>query len=243
MRVDRLITQGETVVALETDTGEEIAVAGHLFLLANGGVQDLVRHWVELPTWNAAFQVLVSRPLGDNPVRHLVGHAHRILSLKRESGERLMISGGHQGRWDAARGTGETLAEAVAANVADAVTVYPALEGLEIERADAGHLEIRPPSTAFPIVRSGAWPRQRLHGQRLVRPRLGHRARRRAAHHGLGTRRPTPAAPRALRRESLRRRLTGAASRPQASAPASPCRRAGRPDAPRQTTSPFSMIT
>lgn len=137
----RLVTRGDRVAAVETDQGEEIGFSGTLFLLANSGVKELVTPWLGLPTWNLPFQVLLSRPLADNPVRHLVGHASRTLSLKREAVGRLMISGGRPGRWDPAQDRGETIPEEVTANVADAVAVYPALEGLEIEVADAGHLE------------------------------------------------------------------------------------------------------
>jgi len=141
VRVTKVVAREGRAVALRTEQGEEIAVADRLFLLANSSVRDLVRPWVELPTWNLALQVLVSVPLPHNPVRHLVGHAHRTLSLKPEPGGRLMISGGHLGHWDAATRTGRALPEAVAANVADAVAVYPGLQGLEVEIADAGHLE------------------------------------------------------------------------------------------------------
>jgi len=137
----RLLVRGDRVVAVETNQGEELGFTGTLFLLANSGVRELVNPWLSLPTWNLPFQVLLSRPLADNPVRHLVGHTSRTLSLKREAGGRLMISGGRPGRWDPARDRGETIPEEVMANVADAVAVYPALEGLEIEVADAGHLE------------------------------------------------------------------------------------------------------
>ncbi len=137
----QLLVRGDRVVAVETTEGEEIEVVGNLFLLANSGVRELVSPWSDLPTWNLPFQVLVSKPLRDNPVRHLIGHAHRTLSLKRESNGRLMISGGRPGRWDPDRQRGEAIETEIAANVADAVAVYPSLEGLEIEVADAGHLE------------------------------------------------------------------------------------------------------
>jgi sarcosine oxidase subunit beta len=52
-----------------------------------------------------------------------------------------MISGGHQGRWNAETGRGEPIAAEVTANVATAVAVYPSLEGLEVEVADTSHLE------------------------------------------------------------------------------------------------------
>lgn len=139
--VDRLVTRDGRVVAVATADGDEIPVDGTLLILANSGVRSLVAPWLDLPTWNVAFQVLVSKPLTVNPVRHLVGHASRTLSLKREPDGRLMISGGRPGRWDADTGRGTPIPEEIAANVADAVAVYPSLDGIEIETADTDHLE------------------------------------------------------------------------------------------------------
>ena len=140
-RAERLIAKDGRAIAIETHDGVRIPVEGDIFLLANSGVRDLVTDYIELPVWSLAFQVLLSAPLDEIPIRHLVGHAHRTLSLKAEPGNRIMISGGRLGRWDEARQTGEALAGEVAANVADAVATYPSLEGIEIEVADAGHLE------------------------------------------------------------------------------------------------------
>jgi sarcosine oxidase subunit beta len=161
----RLLSGDDRIGAVETHQGDEIEVPGQVLLLANGGVRKLLRPWLELPTWNLAYQVLLSRPLADNPVRHLVGHAHRTLSLKREPDGRLMISGGRPGRWDPVRRRGAAIPTEIAANLADAVAVYPALEDLEIELADAGHLESnsidgipvidRPPGLANVIFASG----------------------------------------------------------------------------------------
>ncbi|MEM7122581.1 MAG: FAD-binding oxidoreductase [Pseudomonadota bacterium] len=137
----RLVTRDDRVVAVETGTGDTIPVDGNLLLLANSGVRKLVQPWLDLPTWNLPFQALLSAPLANNPVHHLIGHASRTLSLKREQDGRLMISGGRTGRWDAATQTGTTVTENVAANVADAVAVYPSLADLKVETADAGHLE------------------------------------------------------------------------------------------------------
>jgi len=139
--VDRLVTRDDRVVAVATAGGEEIAVDDRLFLLANPSVRSLIAPWLDLPTWNMAFTVIVSAPLDRNPVRHLVGHASRTLSLKREPDGRLMISGGRPGHWDAAAGRGTAIDAEVAANVADAVAVYPCLACLKVETADANHLE------------------------------------------------------------------------------------------------------
>lgn len=137
----RLMCEGSRATAIECTDGCRIPVPGNLFVLANAGVGALLAGHAELPVWNNAFQVLLSAPLADVPINHLVGHAHRTLSLKSEPGNRIMISGGYQGRWDYDRNVGETIATEVAANVADAIAVFPGLAGIEIEVADAGHLE------------------------------------------------------------------------------------------------------
>ena len=88
-----------------------------------------------------ALQVLVSEPLDTVPTQHLIGHASRALAIKAEPGNRIMISGGHTGTWDAEAQTGTALQSAIEANVADAVAVYPSLAGLKVEIADVSHLE------------------------------------------------------------------------------------------------------
>jgi sarcosine oxidase subunit beta len=88
-----------------------------------------------------ALQVLVSEPLDQVANQHLIGHAHRSLAIKAEPGNRVMISGGHTGTWDAERQTGEALQSAIDANVADAVAVYPMLADIKIAVADVSHLE------------------------------------------------------------------------------------------------------
>jgi sarcosine oxidase subunit beta len=147
----RLAIEHGRTVAVETADGGRIPVDGTLLVLANPGVEALVRPHVALPVWNLAFQVLLSRPLPQVPVRHLIGHMSRQLALKSEPGGRVMISGGYVGRWDQASGTGTPIPEEVEANVADAVATYPALEGLEVETADTGHLESLSPD-GVPIV-------------------------------------------------------------------------------------------
>ena len=137
----RVITSNHRAIAVETSAGDRIAVTGNVFVLANAGVAELLAEFVALPVWNRAFQVLVSEPLTRQPVQHLVGHAHRTLSLKSEAGNRLMISGGRQGCWDPVTSIGTAIDDEIVANVADAVALYPSLDGIEIETADANHLE------------------------------------------------------------------------------------------------------
>src|SRR6056297_3649000 len=90
--VAEIMTQGGRATGVRLESGEAVE-AGAVLAVSNWSVAGLIRPFAELPTWNRAFQVLVSRPLPTMPVRHVVGHASRILSLKAEPGRRLMISG------------------------------------------------------------------------------------------------------------------------------------------------------
>lgn len=137
----RLLLKNGRASAVETAAGALISIDANLFILANGGVRGLVAGCLDLPVWNSAPQVLLSAPRERVPLRHLIGHAHRTLALKAEPGRRVMISGGRLGRWDEGRQAGQVLEREVAANLADAAAVYPSLRGIEIDVADAGHLE------------------------------------------------------------------------------------------------------
>lgn len=129
------------VTAVMTSAGERIPVARAALVLANSAVSAFIGDRVTLPVWNMALQVLVSEPVEQLPSQRLIGHAHRSLAIKAELGNRVMISGGHTGTWDAVRHTGEALQSAIEANVADAVAVYPMLADLRIETANVSHLE------------------------------------------------------------------------------------------------------
>lgn len=140
-RVDRLVVAGGRVAAVETACGERIEVGRRLFVLANAGVEHLVADRIELPVWSRTFQVLLTAPGEVTGPRHLIGHASRTLALKAEPGNRVMISGGLPGSWDARTERGSALEASITANLADAVAVYPGLAGMSIEVADADHLE------------------------------------------------------------------------------------------------------
>ncbi|MEM7406718.1 MAG: FAD-binding oxidoreductase [Pseudomonadota bacterium] len=140
-RVDELNVENGRCTGVTTASGERIAARRGVLVLANAKVAALVSPWVELPVWNECFQVLVSEPMAHVPFRHLTGHLSRTISLKPDGEDRVMISGGWRGIWDGTREEGETTVAAVAGNVADAVAVYPALEGLQVSVADASHQE------------------------------------------------------------------------------------------------------
>jgi len=134
---------GDRVSSVTTDTGEVIPVKDHLFVLCNSGAADLLDDipGLQLPVWNACLQVLITEPISGLIPTRLVGHAHRTVSLKALSGDRVMISGGWYGRWDSTHNVGEVVDTSVQGNVAEAVSVCPALENVGVAVADAGHLE------------------------------------------------------------------------------------------------------
>ncbi len=139
--VDRLEIERGRASAVITTQGERIEVGRTLFVLANAGVEALVADRISLPVWSRAFQVMLTVPMETVPLNHLIGHVSRTLAIKAEAGNRLMISGGYPGNWDAERETGTAIETYVQANLADAVAVFPGLEGLKIESTDADHLE------------------------------------------------------------------------------------------------------
>ncbi len=140
-RVSRIEISAGRAGAVVTDQGERIDVGQALLVLANAGVQGLLSGILELPIWNRAFQVMLLEPMDRMPLNHLIGHVSRTLALKEEAGNRIMISGGYPGIWDAETETGAAIKASMDANLADAVAVYPCLEGIGVELADADHLE------------------------------------------------------------------------------------------------------
>ena len=135
--------EGGRIQSVTTQNEEQLSVRRGVFLLTNSAVAEQVRQLTgdELPVWNACLQVLVSEPLSILPLRHLIGHMGRTVSLKKEGDDRLMISGGWPGHWDESTQTGRTVHSSVSGNVAETVAVYPALAGMGGAEADASHLE------------------------------------------------------------------------------------------------------
>ena len=137
----RLVVEADRVAGVETTAGDRVPVERGVFILANSGVRELVAPQVSLPVWNRVLQVLVTEPMATLPMRHLIGHAHRTVSLKAGAGNRVMISGGWPGEWNTATDEGTPLQASIDGNLAEAVAVYPDLEGVAIETANASHLE------------------------------------------------------------------------------------------------------
>ena len=137
----RIEFEGDRATGVITAHGERIAIDRGLLVLANAGVASLLGDRLQLPVWSRTFQILITNPHPALVVNHLIGHASRTLAVKSEAGERIMISGGLPGVWDAETETGTAIEPSITANLADAVAVFPELESATIELADADHLE------------------------------------------------------------------------------------------------------
>ena len=136
-----LESHGDRITAVRTTTGERFEASQGVLVLANSAVQSLLSNWLTLPVWNGVFQVLISTPLAEMPFHHLVGHMSRPVSLKPEAGSRIMISGGWPGVWNSEAQEGYPVQASIEGNVAEAVRVFPGLQGLNVETADASHQE------------------------------------------------------------------------------------------------------
>jgi sarcosine oxidase subunit beta len=135
--------EGDKITAILTSQEERIPIQRTLLLLSNSHVPPMVERelGVILPVWWRLPQVLFTDVVDPIPIRHLIGHAHRTLAMKRGPSDNVMISGGWHGRWNPKTGQGETDSDQVAGNLAEAVAVYPALAGVGVQQAIADRLE------------------------------------------------------------------------------------------------------
>lgn len=131
--------EGTTVTGVRTEDGETVGVKESLIALSNVHAAELVRTelGVSVPVWPVVPQVMATEPLDDPPITHLIGHDSRTLAMKVIEGDRIMISGGWRGEWNDGRDLGETIDAHIEGNRREAVETFPALESVQIERADA----------------------------------------------------------------------------------------------------------
>ena len=136
-----VIYQDGRATGVQLADGSVVEAGAGVLALSNWSVPELLADHAEMPIWSEALQVLVSKPLPAIPNRNVLSHTSRTLSLKPEPGNRVMISGGYRGEYDRVAHKGWAIQPSIDANVADAVATVPSLAGIEIEVADAGHLE------------------------------------------------------------------------------------------------------
>lgn len=141
--VATLERQHGRITAVITHHGDRIPVGKAAILLSNHhAVTTLAQQFgLQLPIWTLLPQVMFTEKVDPMPLRHLIGHAHRVLAMKNHPTGQIMISGGWRGQWHDQLGRGETLPDQVAGNLAEAVAVYPALAGTAVAEADASRLE------------------------------------------------------------------------------------------------------
>jgi sarcosine oxidase, subunit beta len=150
-KVTGLRTRAGAVVAVRTGA-DEVVVGRGVVIACNAAASELLAPLgVHVPTFPVLPQVLVTEPIEPSPVRHLVGHAHRPLAIKALPDRRLMITGGRLGAWDERDQRGVVDAAQVAANLADAVAVFPRLAGAGLSRTVADRAESVSPDM-IPIV-------------------------------------------------------------------------------------------
>jgi sarcosine oxidase subunit beta len=134
---------GERVDAVITADGERIGVNDTLMLLSNTHVSGFVKEQlgVTLPVWCILPQVVFTEPVAPAPIRHLIGHDHRPLTMKVIPGGRVMVTGGWRGRWNPDKHRGETIPADVEAHLDEAAAVFPSLKGVAIDESDASRPE------------------------------------------------------------------------------------------------------
>ncbi len=142
-RVVQMERSGQRVTAVVTAEGERLAVNQDVLLMANTSVPDMLQteFGTTLPVWRMLPQIVLTDPVSPMPVRHLIGHAHRRLAMKSTPDGRIMISGGWRGRWNPDANKGEPQPDQVQGNVAEAVAVYPSLQGIAAHTARTDRTE------------------------------------------------------------------------------------------------------
>jgi sarcosine oxidase subunit beta len=135
VEVTALHAREDHVAALGTNEGD-LAVNGVVLLAVNVGARALLHPLGVDVSLGAVYpQVIVTEPLARVVVRHVIGHVHRPLAIKTLPSGAVMITGGRLGR------DGQPLEAEIEANVADAVSMFPALDGAGIERVVADRAE------------------------------------------------------------------------------------------------------
>ena len=142
-RVTQLERSGDRIAAVITAQEERIEVGRTVLLLANTVVPELLKEQFEitLPVWTVWPQIVLTESIEPVPVHYLIGHASRLLAMKSTPDSRVMISGGWRGRLNPDTGQGEPQPDQVQGNVAEAVAVYPSLEGIAVAEAKTDRRE------------------------------------------------------------------------------------------------------
>lgn len=141
--VEILHTNGRAT-GLRLASGDVMPVGEKLVLLANKGVLALLKPVLQpqeiMPVTTQMPQMMfVTNPDGKK-INHLLGHAHRKLSVKQIPDGNLMLSGGHsvahtpQGRWKGSLSS-------IALGLTDAIATLPFIDESSFLKVDASRVE------------------------------------------------------------------------------------------------------
>lgn len=134
--VRRLVHDGDAVTGVETDAGH---IAAETVVLASGAWSAglATEIGLSLPIEPLGLQALTTVP-APQILRPVLGSTTRVISLKQLPDGRFLLGGGWPGTFGLDKVRGETLTENIAANVAEAVSILPAVANVPVERAWLG---------------------------------------------------------------------------------------------------------
>lgn len=135
---------GSQVTAVITDQDERIEVGRSVLLASNAHMLQFVQSelGVQLPLFRMYPQVMKTEPVTPMPVQHLIGHAHRTLAIKVVPDNQVMVSGGWRGVLNTETNMIEPAQDQVDGNFAQAIAVYPALEGIKVAEVSVERPEL-----------------------------------------------------------------------------------------------------
>ncbi|BCG72981.1 FAD-binding oxidoreductase [Mesorhizobium sp. 113-1-2] len=143
-RVTEILHDKGRATGVRLASGEVVPVGEKLVLLANKGVLPLLKPVLQpqeiMPVISLMPQMMfVTNPHGKN-INHLLGHAHRKLSVKQIQDGTLMLSGGQsvaytpEGRWKGSLSS-------IALGLTDAIATLPFIDESSFLKVDASRVE------------------------------------------------------------------------------------------------------
>ena len=143
-RVTEILHDKGRATGVRLASGEVVPVGEKLVLLANKGVLPLLKPVLQpqeiMPVITLMPQMMfVTNPHGKN-INHLLGHAHRKLSVKQIQDGTLMLSGGQsvaytpEGRWKGSLSS-------IALGLTDSIATLPFIDESSFLKVDASRVE------------------------------------------------------------------------------------------------------
>ena len=143
-RVTEILHSKARATGVKLTSGEIVPVGEKLVLLANTGVLPLLKPVLQLQeimpvTLQIPQMMFVTNPRGKK-INHLLGHAHRKLSVKQLQDGTLMLSGGQsvaytpEGHWKGSLSS-------IALGLTDAIATLPFIDESSFLKVDASRVE------------------------------------------------------------------------------------------------------